>query len=121
MRERRPLLRCGGVGLAADFPAVVWVPSTSVLGGKLVVGGILPFGQSWVKAQAVLTGPRGNAFSLSKGDTAFVLGFMVGKIPFTVRLHGTTESNVKNRLQGHSIWFDLSMPLHVHLPPGAPG
>jgi hypothetical protein len=38
----------------------------------------------------------------------------------TARLHGTSEFNVKNRLQGHSIWFDLSMPLHVHLPPGAP-
>ncbi len=245
--------------LAADFPGVVWVPTTSVFGGKLVVGGIVPFGQSWVKAQAVLTGPRHNSFTVSASDTAFVVGdpvqstalgwqhgivhlelanlvnipigdyregqlanlafhrwaddlsfavtrldpkdgwdlsaktgvtfngenpatdyrtgtewhleaavekhitpafalglqayqfsqvtgdsgsgaklgpfegrvtgfggeaaynFMIGKIPMTARLHGTAETNAQNRLQGHSIWFDLSMPLHVHLPPGAPG
>jgi hypothetical protein len=53
------------------------------------------------------------------GEAAY--NFKIGKAPITVRLHGTTEFNAHNRLQGHSIWFDLSMPLHVRLPPGAGG
>jgi len=246
--------------IAADFPVVLWVPSTDFLGGRLGLGGILPFGQPWVSASAVLSGPRGRQFGLSHGDSAFVLGDpvllatlgwkrdktyatfsnllnvpigqyrkdelanlafhrwaddisfavsrhdpesgwdlsakmgytlngrndvtdyrtgtewhveaavekqltpawalgvqayhfaqltgdsgagarlgpfkgrvtavggeaaynfkLVGKIPVTVRLHGASEFDVQNRLQGHSIWLDLVMPLHVKLPPGHAG
>ncbi len=245
--------------LAADFPGVAWVPSTSLLGGTFMVTGLLPVGQSWVNADAVLTGPRQNQFRASLGDTAFVVGdpilsaalgwrlgivhlqvadfvnipigqyregelanlafhrwaddlsfaftrldpkdgwdlsaktgftfngenpathyrtgtewhleaavekritpawalgvqayqfsqvtgdsgagaklgpfegrvtgmggeaaynFTIGKTPVTLRLHGTTEFNAHDRLQGHSIWFDLSLPLHMQLPPGARG
>ncbi len=235
------------------------VPWQSVLGGHLVAGAVIPFGQVWVDGNVVLTGPRGNQIGISRSDAAFLLGdpvltvaqgwthgivnvaisdllnipigeyregqlanlafhrwaddlsfaftrldpkdgwdlsaktgftfngenpatdyrtgtewhleaavekhitpawalgvqayqfsqvtgdsgsgaklgpfegrvtgvgaeaaysFMIGKAPVTVRLHGTTEFNAVNRLQGHSIWFDLSMPLHVQLPAGAPG
>jgi hypothetical protein len=29
------------------------------------------------------------------------------------------ELNARNRLEGDSLWFDLTMPLYVKLPPGA--
>jgi hypothetical protein len=40
------------------------------------------------------------------------------KIPVTLRLHAITEFNVKNRLEGNSVFLDLTMPLYVKLPPG---
>ena len=51
------------------------------------------------------------------GQAAY--NFMVGKAPVTLRVHGTTEFDATNRLQGRSIWFDLSMPLWVQLPKAA--
>jgi len=243
--------------IAADFPTVLWVPSTKVFSGTLALGGALPFGQPWVKVSTVLTGPRGRQISLSKGDTNFIVGdpvlvaalgwqsgrthlqlsnmlnvpigeyrkdelanlafhrwandvagavswhdkesgwdlsakagftfngenhftdyktgtewhlegsiekalnpqwslgaqayhfdqmsgdsgpgavlgafkgrvtgvggqvgynMKLGRIPISLRLHGVTEFGVQNRLEGHAIWFDLSMPLMVNLPPGA--
>ena len=42
------------------------------------------------------------------------------KIPATLRLHGIHEFNVRNRLEGNSVFLDFSMPLYVKLPPGAP-
>lgn len=245
--------------IAADFPIVLWVPTTNFLGGTLAFGGSVPFGQPWVDVSAVLTGPRGNSLSVSRGDTAFVVGDpillgmlgwqrgkthfqlsdmlnipigdyregdlanlafhrwandmsaavtwhddqsgwdlsaksgftlngenpatdyrtgtewhleaavdkvlspawsigaqayhfdqltndsgsgnkvgpfkgrvtgvggsiaynfkVMGKIPISLRFHGTTEFDAVNRLEGHSFWLDLSMPLHVRMPPGAP-
>jgi hypothetical protein len=245
--------------VAADFPTLLWVPTTNLGGATLALGVIPVFGESWVKASAVLTGPLGRQFSISKSDSAFVLGDPVllgslgwkfgktslqvadlinvpvgdyregqlanlafhrwaddvsvaatwhddmsgwdvsgkigvtfngtnhdtdyttgtethyeasiekavtpkfaigfqayafdqisgdsgsgarlgpfegqvigvggeaaynfqiaGKIPVTLRLHGTTEFDAQNRLPGHAIWLDFSMPLHVNLPPGAP-
>jgi hypothetical protein len=44
---------------------------------------------------------------------------IAGKIPATLRLHGTTEMNATNRLEGHAIWLDFSMPLYVRLPSAA--
>ena len=243
--------------IAADFPTVLWVPSTHFLGGTLGVGAVIPFGQPWVNASAVLTGPLGRQFAVERGDTAFVIGDpvllatlgwnrgythaafsdllnvpigeyrkgdlanlafhrwandvsfavswhnpksgwdlsaksgftlngkndvteyrtgtewhfeaaaekqltpawalgvqayhfdqltgdsgagavlgpfkgrvtgvggeaaysfkLMGKIPVTLRLHGASEFDAQNRLQGHSIWLDLNMPLSVKLPPG---
>lgn len=60
--------------IAADFPTVLWVPSTDVAGGVLAVGAALPFGEPQADVSAVITGPRGNAFGVSTGDSAFVLG-----------------------------------------------
>jgi hypothetical protein len=61
-----------------------------------------------------------------EGRVAGIGGFMsysfklVG-MPATLRLHGTTEFDAQNRLQGHAIWLDLSVPLHLRLPRRAPG
>lgn len=245
--------------IAADFPIVLWVPSTNFLGGVLGFGGSVPVGQPWVDVSAVLTGPRGNSFNVSRGDTAFVIGDpillgmlgwqrgkthfqivdtlnvpigqyrdgdlanlafhrwandmsaavswhddksgwdfsaksgftlngknpatdyrtgtewhleaaidkalspawsigaqayrfdqltgdsgsgdrvgpfkgqvtgvggsiaynfkVMGKIPISLRFHGTKEFDAVNRLEGHSFWLDLAMPLHVKMPPGPP-
>jgi hypothetical protein len=48
-------------------------------------------------------------------------GFKLVGLPATLRLHGTTEFDALNRLQGHTIWLDFSMPLHLRLPRPAPG
>jgi hypothetical protein len=245
--------------IAADFPTVLWAPSTNFLGGTAAVGAIVPFGQPWVDASAVLTGPRGASLNVGRSDTAFVFGDPVflgmlgwqrgkthfqlsnllnipvghyregelanlafhrwandmsaavswhddtsgwdlsaksgftlngenpatdyrtgtewhleaavdkvltpawsvgaqayhfdqltgdsgsgnnigpfkgrvtgiggsvaynfkvmGKIPVSLRFHGATEFDAVNRLEGHAFWLDLSMPLHVRMPPGAP-
>lgn len=45
---------------------------------------------------------------------------IAGKIPATLRLHGIKEFEARNRLEGHSIFLDFSMPLYVKMPPGAP-
>ncbi|HEY2358329.1 MAG TPA: transporter [Phenylobacterium sp.] len=42
------------------------------------------------------------------------------KIPATLRLHALHEFNVRNRLEGNSVFLDFTMPLYVRLPPGAP-
>jgi hypothetical protein len=60
--------------IAADFASALWVPRAKLFGGTLSFGGTLPFGQSWVDVSAVLTGPRGNRFGVTKSDAAFVLG-----------------------------------------------
>lgn len=60
--------------ILADFPTVLWVPSTNFLGGTLAVGGALPFGRPDVKVSAVITGPLGGQVGVSRSDDAFVLG-----------------------------------------------
>jgi hypothetical protein len=46
---------------------------------------------------------------------------LFGKAPATLRLHAIKEFEAKNRLEGHSIFLDFSMPLWVNMPPGAGG
>jgi len=46
--------------------------------------------------------------------------FMLGKAPVTLRVHGTSEFNATNRIEGRSIWLDLTMPLYVKLPKAPP-
>lgn len=53
------------------------------------------------------------------GGTAAYNFKIAGKIPATLRLHGISEFDARNRLEGHSIWLDFTMPLAVTLPPGA--
>jgi hypothetical protein len=60
--------------IAADFPAVLWVPTTNFAGGVLALGGVAPFGQPNVNVSAVLTGPLGHRFGISRSDSAFVAG-----------------------------------------------
>jgi len=44
---------------------------------------------------------------------------IMGKIPATLRLHGIKEFEARNRLEGHSIFLDFSMPLYVPNAPAA--
>lgn len=60
--------------IVADFATVLWVPSTEVLGGTLAVGAIVPFGAPMVNVNAVITGPLGMPVSISRRDSAMVLG-----------------------------------------------
>jgi len=60
--------------IVADFPAVVWVPTTNFIGGTLAVGAALPFGQPSVDVSAVVTGPGGGSAGASISDEAFVIG-----------------------------------------------
>ncbi len=60
--------------VAADFPTLLWVPTTNLGGATAALGVIPPFGQSWVKASAVLSGPLGRQVSVEKSDSAFVFG-----------------------------------------------
>ncbi len=64
--------------IAADFPTMLWVPSTNFLGGTVAVGAIIPAGEPWVDVSAVLTGPGGNTISVHRSDTAFVFGDPAG-------------------------------------------
>jgi hypothetical protein len=48
------------------------------------------------------------------GSVAY--NFKVGHTPLMFRLHGTAETSSQNRLLGHSIWLDFTMPLHVNMP-----
>lgn len=60
--------------VVADFPTLLWVPSTDFAGGTLALGAIVPFGNVDVNAQAILTGPGGTPISRSVSDEAWVMG-----------------------------------------------
>ena len=83
--------------VAADFPTILWVPTTNFLGGTAAIGAIVPFGQPWVNASAILTGPRGRQFGVERGDTAFVIGdpVLLGMLGWT---RGKTHFQVSDLL-----------------------
>lgn len=59
----------------ANFATVLWVPTTDIFGGgTLALGAVLPTGGPNIDVSAVLTGPRGNQFTASRNDSAFVVG-----------------------------------------------
>lgn len=58
----------------ANFATVLWVPTTNVGGGTLVLGAVLPIGGPDIDASATLTGPGGGVVERSRSDSAFVLG-----------------------------------------------
>jgi hypothetical protein len=60
--------------IVADFPAVVWVPSTHVAGGVLALGAALPVGGPDVDVKAFLTGPLGHQIAVERTDNAFLVG-----------------------------------------------
>jgi hypothetical protein len=60
--------------IVADFASTLWVPSTNVLGGTLAVGGILPIGAPMIEVNAILTGPLGNQFAVSRRDSDIIVG-----------------------------------------------
>jgi hypothetical protein len=65
-------------GLSADiyanFTTVLWVPTTNFLGATVALGAALPLGAAPVNVSAILTGPLGRQFSVSKTDEAFIVG-----------------------------------------------
>jgi len=58
----------------ADFATALWVPTTDFAGGTLALGAVLPVGDPRVNVSAVITGPLGNSFSLSRSDRQTVMG-----------------------------------------------
>ena len=60
--------------IVADFPTVLWVPTTNFAGGTLAIGGAVPVGEPSVDVSAVLTGPLGNQFGVSASDSKLVIG-----------------------------------------------
>ena len=60
--------------IIADFPTILWVPSTDILGGTLALGAIVPFGDARANVDLVLTGPGGGQIGISRRDDAFVVG-----------------------------------------------
>jgi hypothetical protein len=58
----------------ADFPTILWVPTTNLGGGALALGLVLPFGQPDIGVSATLAGPRGNAIGASRSDSQTVWG-----------------------------------------------
>lgn len=60
--------------IVADFATALWVPTTNLAGGTLGLGAILPVGDPKVNVSAVITGPRGNSFNLSREDSQTVMG-----------------------------------------------
>lgn len=77
----------------ADFPTVIWVPSTNFAGGTLAIGAALPIGGPSVTVDAVITGPLGGQVSISRSDSTFliadpvvtaVLGWKSGNLHFAL-------------------------------------
>lgn len=58
----------------ADFATVLFVPSTDIAGGTLAVGAILPVGNVAIDVDAVVTGPRGRAVTISRDDDKWIVG-----------------------------------------------
>ena len=86
--------------VVADFPTILWVPSTNVLGGTLALGATAVVGRPKVSVDAILTGPGGGQVSLSADDHAFIfadpvlsasLGWTVAKDTY---LTASTQVNV---------------------------
>lgn len=68
------------VNIEADFPTVVWVPSTDFVGGTFVIGGALPVGRTGVDVSGIITGPLGRRFGVSTSDSAFLIGDPIGTV-----------------------------------------
>lgn len=62
------------VKVVADFATALWVPTTDLAGGTLALGAALAVGDPKVNVSAVLTGPLGNSFNLSRSDSQTVMG-----------------------------------------------
>ncbi len=59
--------------IIADFPTLLWVPSTDVAGGTLAIGATAAFGRPDVQVNAVITGPLGAQVAVSRRDEAFIV------------------------------------------------
>lgn len=68
------------VTLAADFVTVLVVPTTDFLGGTLAISGSLPVGAPEVDVSAVVTGPLGGSATISRHDSALLIGDPVAAV-----------------------------------------
>ncbi|OHT18655.1 SphA family protein [Edaphosphingomonas haloaromaticamans] len=85
--------------IVADFASTLWVPTTNFLGGTLAVGAIVPVGAPMVNVDAVIEGPLGNQFNISRRDSSLLLGdpvatAMVGWTTGKLHLQFATLLNV---------------------------
>jgi hypothetical protein len=74
--------------ILADFPTVLWAPTTNLGGVTVAFGATLPVGEPDVSVDAVLTGPRGNQIGGSTSDSAFIVGD-----PIATAMLGWTKGN----------------------------
>jgi hypothetical protein len=75
----------------ADFATVLWVPTTDFAGGTLAIGGALAGGKVGANVSAVLTGPNGGQVTISKTDTAWIIGDPVALATLGWSLGGNTH------------------------------
>ncbi|WHO39400.1 transporter [Sphingobium sp. AP49] len=66
--------------LVADFGTIMWVPTTNFLGGTLALSASLPVGAPMVGVTAVVSGPGGGSASISRHDSALLVGDPVGAV-----------------------------------------
>lgn len=60
--------------ILADFPTVLWVPTTNLNGVTVAFGALVPVGNVDIDADAIISGPRGGQIGRSTGDSATVIG-----------------------------------------------
>ena len=77
--------------IAADFATMLWVPSTDFMGGTLAMGAALPIGNVDVNVDAVITGPGGGQVTISREDSAFIVGDPVGMVEMGWNLGGNVH------------------------------
>jgi hypothetical protein len=75
----------------ADFATVLWVPSTDFAGGTLAIGGALAAGKVGADVGAVIMGPRGGQVTISKTDSAWIIGDPVATAALAWYLGGNTH------------------------------
>ncbi|MXO60186.1 transporter [Altererythrobacter salegens] len=66
--------------VVADFPTVLFVPSTDFAGGVLQLGATFPVGHPNIDASVVLTGPGGGVRQFDAFDNATVIGDPVATV-----------------------------------------
>lgn len=83
--------------IAADFPTLIWVPSTNVAGGTFAVGVALPVAAPIVDVNAVITGPRGRQVTISRHDSTLTVGD-----PIVTALMGWKAGDL--HIQASALW-----------------
>lgn len=87
----------------ADFPTLIWVPSTDFAGGTLLLGAVLPLGAPAIDVNAIVTGPLGGQVSLTRHDRAAVVGdpLVTAQLGWTSGKTHVTASTMVNIPVGH--------------------
>jgi len=75
----------------ADFATVLWVPSTDFAGGTLAIGGAFAAGKVGADVSAVITGPGGGQVTISRKDSAWIIGDPVATAALSWNLGGNTH------------------------------